>query len=195
PAGYEEDLLSADFANMGGSWDRFYTEIDEDMNIDYIVSLRSQDIQTTRDEWSESQRPYIRDVVDGWEYVLDRNGNVMKDSLGNDIKRDRIVRVNATVVETLQSKSAFVHARMDVTNAHSGEKIYSRPLEVEDCFSHIARNFFGDERALDNNLRVRVLPVAYPSDAALIRDAFKELKPKFFHEVRRLDYPSENVRT
>jgi hypothetical protein len=195
PAGYEEDLLSADFANMGGSWDRFYTEIDEDMNIDYIVSLRIQDIQTTRDEWSESQRPYIRDVVDGWEYVLDRNGNVMKDSLGNDIKRDRIVRVNATVVETLQSKSAFVHARMDVTNAHSGEKIYSHPLEVEDCFSHTARNFFGDERALDNNLRVRVLPVAYPSDAALIRDAFKELKPKFFHEVRRLDYPSESVRT
>ena len=188
PAGYEEELLSADFANIGGSWDRFYTEIDENMEIDYQVVLRIVDVATTHDEWREIEYPYVKDVVDGWEYVLDAKGNVAKDSLGNDIKRDRIIRVNATVVETVQTKKALVRARMDIINAHNNSRIYSQPIEVEDIFSHTARNFFGDERALDNHLKYRIPPVTYPSDATLIRDAFKGLKPKFVDEVRRANY-------
>jgi hypothetical protein len=31
PAGHEEEILSADFANIGGSWDSTHTEVDEDM--------------------------------------------------------------------------------------------------------------------------------------------------------------------
>ena len=188
PAGFEEELLSADFANMGGSWDRYYTEIDEDMEIDYTVTLKIMDIATTHDEWKEVQHVYTKDVVDGWEYVLDAKGNVAKDSLGNDIKRDKIVKVNATVVETIQSKHALIRARMDITNAKSGARIYSQPMEIENHFDHKARNFFGDERALEPHLRQRILPVSYPSDASMIWDAFQGLKPKFFDEVRRANY-------
>lgn len=190
PIGYEEELLSADFANMGGSWDRFYTEINEDMTVDYKVVLKILDVSTTHDEWHEFQYPYTKEVKDGWEYVLDLNGNVAKDSLGNDIKRDKFIKVNATVVETIQSKKAFIRSRMEIVNAHTGARTYSQPLEIEDCFSHTARNFFGDERAIDLNLRQRILPITYPSDATLIWDAFQNLKPKFFDEVRRANYNS-----
>ncbi|MGB4849653.1 MAG: hypothetical protein WBP41_17140 [Saprospiraceae bacterium] len=185
PAGFEEEILSADFANMGGSWDRYYTEIDEDMKIDYKVVLKILDIATTHDEISERQQAYSKNIVDGWEYVLDDRGNVKKDSLGNDIKKDKYVTVNATVVETLQSKKAHIHARIDITNAKTNAKIYSQPMDVEDAFNHTARNFFGDERALDNNLRTRIAPIPFPSDASIIWDAFKGLKPKFFDEVKR----------
>lgn len=188
PGGFEDELLSADFGNFGGSWDRFYTEVEEDMPIDYQVILKIQNIATTHDEWLERQYAYTKEIVDGWEYVLDTKGNVAKDSLGNDIKRDKKVRVNATVVETLQSKKALIQARMEIVNVRSGAKVYSQPLEIEDCFSHTARNFYGDERALDPHLRQRILPVGYPSDAAMIWDAFQGLKPKFFHEVRRANY-------
>lgn len=188
PAGFEEELLSADFANMGGNWDRYYTEIEEDKAIDYRVVLKITDIATTNDEWHEFQYPHAKEIKDGWEYVLDHNGNVAKDSLGNDIKRDRYVKVNATVVETVQSKKALIRARMDIVNVQSGSRIYSQPLEIEDCFTHTARNFFGDERAIDHHLRQRILPISYPSDAAMIWDAFQGLKPKFFNEVRRANY-------
>ena len=190
PAGFEEELLSADFTNLGGSWDRYYTEIEEDMPIDYRVVLKITDIATTHDEWHEFQYPHVKEIKDGWEYVLDQNGNVAKDSLGNDIKRDKFIKINATVVETVQTKKALIRARMDIVNVQSGSRIYSQPLEIEDCFSHTARNFFGDERALDHHLRQRILPVSYPSDAAIIWDAFQGLKPKFFNEVRRANYTS-----
>lgn len=188
PAGFEEEILSADFANIGGSWDRFYTEIDENTKVDYKVLLRIVDIATTHDELSEVQHPYSKEIVDGWEYVLDGRGNVKKDSLGNDIKRDKYTTVQATVVETNQHKAANIHARMDITNTHTGARIYSQPLEVVDEFNHTARNFFGDERAVDLNLRERILPVPFPSDASIIWDAFKGLKPKFFDEVKRANF-------
>jgi hypothetical protein len=188
PAGYEEDFLSADITNMGGDWNRYYTEINEDMKIDYHVILKVLDIATTKDEWHENQIPYSKEIVDGWEYVLDAKGNVTKDSLGNDIKRDKKVKVNATVVETLQTKKALIRSRMDIINVRSGARIYSQPLDVENCFSHTARTFFGDERALETNLRQRILPISYPSDATLIWDALQILKPKFFDEVRRANY-------
>ncbi|MEO6132212.1 MAG: hypothetical protein ABIQ02_10215, partial [Saprospiraceae bacterium] len=188
PAGYEEEILSADFANIGGSWDRFYTEVDENANIDYKVMLRIVDIVTTHDELNEIQHLYSKNIVDGWEYVLDDRGNVKKDSIGNDIKRDKYITVNATVVETNQHKATNIRTRMDITNVHTGARIYSQPLEVVDEFNHTARNFFGDRRALENNMTVRILPVPFPSGASIIWDAFEGLKPKFFDEVRRANF-------
>lgn len=190
PAYVEEELLSADFGNFERSWDKFYTEVDEDMEMDYHVILKIQDIFTSNDEWREIRHPYSRQIKDGWEYVLDANGNVAKDSLGNDIKRDRFVQINATVVEMIQTKRAFVRARVDIMDLHENTRIFSQPLEFEDEFSHVARNFFGDERAIDHHLRQRILPVAYPSDAVMIREAIHGLKPVFFKEIRRVQYPT-----
>ncbi len=191
PAYYEEELLSVDFRNAGGNWDRFYTEINEDTPIDYEVVLHIQDIATSPEGLKENQHHYSREVKDGWEYILDERGNVKKDSLGNDVKKDKFTTVTATVVETVQSKNALIHARMDITNEHSGSSVYSQPLEVENHFEHTARNIFGDERALDNNQKDRVEPIPYPTDLAMIMDAFKAMKPKFFNEVKRFNYSQE----
>jgi hypothetical protein len=189
PSGFSDELLSLDFGNPSNSWDRFYIS-EQDITADYEVILKIQDIIVTPDELFERQFPYTRDIVDGWEYVLDARGNVAKDSLGNDIKRDKIIRVNATVVEMEQSKRALVRSRMEVYDKHTGERVHVETFEVEECFSHIARNIYGDERALEPHQRQRVLPVMYPSETALIWDAFVGLKPKFFNELRRTNYPS-----
>lgn len=188
PADFERELLRADFANMGSSWDRYYTEVDDDFPVDYKVILRINEILTTHDEWAEHHHPHSKDIVDGWEYVLDERGNVKKDSLGNDIKRDKIVRVNAIIIEGVQTKKALIRTRMDIINAANNVRIYSQPLEFENEFRHVSRHFTGDERALEPHLRQRILPIGYPSDASMIRDAFEGLKPKFFDEVRRANY-------
>ena len=188
PAYYEEELIAVDFENYDRSWDRFYTDINEDTKVDYEVILRIQDVIVSPEGLKEHQHLFTREVKDGWEYVLDAKGNVAKDSLGNDIKRDKFTRVSATVVETLQSKSALVRARMEVVKHNTGLRVYSQPLEVENVFNHTARKFFGDERALDNNQKAYVEPIPYPSDLIMIMDAFKAMKPKFFNEAKRYNY-------
>ncbi len=188
PAGYEEELLAMDYGKIGGSWDRFYTQLDENQPIDYHVILQILEVRVGGEELAERQFPYTREIVDGWEYVLDKNGNVAKDTLGNDIKQDRIIHVHATVVEMIQSKRALVSTRLEVINVQNGAHTYSKRLEIEDNFSHVARNIFGDERALEPDQRQRILPVGFPSDASLIWNAFQGLKPKLHSEMRRAQY-------
>ena len=121
-------LLAMDFNKTGNQWDRFYTDAYEDMPIDYEVVLNIQDVYTSPDEWAERVFPYTKEIVDGWEYVLDQNGNVAKDSLGNDIKRDKIVRVNATVVERVQTKRAVVRARRSFRPAARRSPVWAAGL-------------------------------------------------------------------
>lgn len=188
PVGLEDELLSADFSRMGESWDRFYRPGTMDVDPDFYITLSILDIYITPDEIAERSTNFTKDIVDGWEYVLDHNGNVAKDSMGNDIKRDRIVRVNATVVEILQNKRALVRTRLDIINARSSEQICVENIEVEEIFSFAARNIFGDVRALEPGLRQRILPVPFPSESALLWDAFQGLKPKFINEIRHANF-------
>jgi hypothetical protein len=188
PPRYEDELLTVDLFNQGRDWDRFYTSIDDDEKVDYEVVLRILDIAIGPDELHEKPTHFVKEVKDGWEYVLDERGNVKKDSLGNDIKRDKFTKVNATLIESIQEKKTFVHARMEVVNSHTGTRIFSQPLDVENRFTHTARNFHGDERALDAHLRNRIAPIPYPGELTMLSDAFKAMKPKFFDEVRRYQY-------
>jgi hypothetical protein len=192
PAHYEDELLSVDFRNAGDKWDRFYTDIEAGSNVDYEVILHIQNISTSPEGLAERSKTYTREVNDGWDYVLDNRGNVKKDSLGNDIKIDKFKTVTAVVIETVQNKDAHINGRMDIINKNSGNRIFSQPMEAENHFEHIARRFFGDERALDSNLKINVTVIPYPSDAVMIMDAFKAMKPRFFNEVKRFNYNTES---
>ena len=60
-------------------------------------------------------------IVDGWEYKLDGDGNVMKDSLGNDIKIDRIINIRARLAEFSQFKSTQILANVVYTDLKSNQ--------------------------------------------------------------------------
>jgi hypothetical protein len=64
-------------------------------------------------------------------------------------------------------------------------------MEAANHFEHIARRFYGDERALDDNMKGSVGVIPYPGDADLIMEAFKVMKPQFFNEVKRFNYNRE----
>jgi hypothetical protein len=188
PTSVVDELLANDFTRSGGQWNRFYLYPVDGLEPDFSIKLKIQDILVTPDGWQERRADYSKEIVDGWEYVLDARGNVMKDSMGNDIKRDKLVRINATVIELAQSKSALLRSRLEIVNERTGEMICSENIEVEEIFAHVARNIIGDDRALEPNMRVRIQPLPFPSESDLIRDAFRGLKPKFISEVRHANF-------
>ncbi|MBK9106751.1 MAG: hypothetical protein IPL92_19870 [Saprospiraceae bacterium] len=188
PNSVVDELLVNDFARNNGDWNRFYLSAVDGLVPDYSIKLKIQEIYVTPDGGQERRADYSKEIVDGWEYVLDARGNVLKDSLGNDVKRDKLVRVNATVLELAQSKKALVRSRVEIVNEHTGQQICSENIEVEEIFSHVARNIIGDDRALDPNMRARIQPLPFPSESDLIRDAFRGLKPKFVNEIRNANF-------
>ena len=188
PNSVVDELMTNDFSRNNSDWNRFYLSNVDGLVPDFSIKLKIQEIYVTPDGGQERRADYSKEIVDGWEYVLDARGNVLKDSLGNDVKRDKLVRVNATVLELAQSKKALLRSRVEIVNEHTGQQICSENIEVEEIFSHVARNIIGDDRALDPNMRTRIQPLPFPSESDLIRDAFRGLKPKFVNEIRNTNF-------
>ena len=82
----------------------------------------------------------------------------------------------------------MVRARVEITDSATGKVLSSKPIEFEERFQHVARNFYGDERALEAHLCERILPVGYPADTDMITAALFGLKPMFLQQVRNTRY-------
>ena len=126
------------------------------------------------------ERMHLRrkEVVDGWEYLLDEHGNVAQDSLGNDIKVDRIITAKARVFEIEQLKSARVSARVEFRDLRNGQLMQTFPIDSEFHFRNIFARMRGDERALTqrdrNLLNNRRLP--FPTDSQMVFDTGEDIK-------------------
>ncbi|MEP7324145.1 MAG: hypothetical protein ABI761_19605 [Saprospiraceae bacterium] len=188
PGRAEDELHYLEINNTGNHWNQFYTQADEDFAPDYKVVFRIEDLRAEPESIRNIENHFFREVIDGWEYVLDAKGNVAKDSLGNDIKKDRIIKVKGTVIETIQTKRAYITGRMEVIQMKTGNVIYSKVMQFDDCFSHTALNHFGDERALDNNQRTRVPLIACPADLVMMMRVVEKAKQSFMYEVQNCNY-------
>ena len=120
-----------------------------------------------------------KNIKDGYTYQLDDNGNVMKDSLGNDIKIDKIVKILAKTKEFSQSKSAKVIAEVRFYD-NKKNLIEKFPLESEFWFRNIYLEFSGDKRVLSKKdkrlLKGGFLP--FPPDEVLLFNNSENIKQK-----------------
>jgi hypothetical protein len=119
---------------------------------------------------------------------LDERGNVAKDSLGNDIRQKKFIRVTADVIRTYQEKISFITAQMEITDLASGQVIVSKPLNSESRFYHVGQSYSGDRRALRSRDRRLIGLQTFPSDQDLIIEAVQSLKPLFLDELKKEEY-------
>lgn len=180
PAGFEQELLRPDGRNLDDNW-RFYDfKAVPGKAYDYNARILIDDIQVSPERITERRYIDEQEVTDGTEYVLDANGNVAKDTLGNDITRPRRIIVRADVIEVLQSKTAIVSGSLVLYDNRERRVVDEDRVTAEARFENYASTFRGDRRALSRETR-RYLgsrPVNFPSNEALILDAADVLKPQ-----------------
>ncbi len=185
PARFNDRLLAFGTNELDTEWKRFYLNPERDLALDYRVLFYIDHIDISPERVRERTYTDEADVEDGWEYVLDERGNVRKDSLGNDIKKPRIVRVRADVVEVLQTKAARLGGLLEIRDDR-GLRLFSRPMTAEVLFENYASTFRGDRRALSRESRARIgnAPMPFPSDADMLLQAAEHLKPQIRDELR-----------
>ena len=111
-----------------------------------------------------------------------------KDSLGNDIRQTRYIRVYADVFRTHQEKGGFVSAEIKIINLKDGSILASKPLGSESRFYHMGQTFVGDRRALRSRDRRFIGLLPFPSDEELIIEATQNLKPIIVQELKKNKY-------
>jgi hypothetical protein len=112
------------------------------------------------------------------KYVLDANGNVKRDSTGNDIKVPNWVNIKAKVTETIQHKEATISGTIDYVDLLTKQLIKSDPVAVTTVFNHYSAVAHGNTKALSKESRKLVggRPVHFPPDNQMLMDAAQLLK-------------------
>lgn len=178
PERLEQDLLDFDTYGLDQFWTEYHAVSDKTIAYDYAMQLQLKRILISPEELREKQLVREQQIVDGWEYQLDNNGNVMKDTLGNDVKIDKIINVRARFSEFNQFKSTQVLADVVYTDLKTNQVLDAFPIDTEFVFENRFGVYRGDERALNNDDRalLRQRRVHFPSDDQMIYDSGENLK-------------------
>ncbi len=180
PQRLEQDLLDFDTYGLNQFWTVYHSVSNETIAYDYAMQLQLKHINISPEEIRERQLIRKKQIVDGWKYQLDGDGNVMKDSLGNDIKIDKIINIRARIAEFSQFKSTQILADVVYTNLKSNQVLDAFPIDTEFVFENRYARFRGDKRALNNRDKTLVnqRQVHFPSDSQMVYDSGENLKQK-----------------
>jgi uncharacterized protein YxeA len=180
PERLEKELLDFNAFGIDNFWLHYHTNPLSDVTYDYAMNLDFMEINVSPERVNETQIIKERQIKDGWEYLLDRNGDVVKDSLGNKIKVDKMRTVTCKFFQFTQSKSAQIGAKVSFTDLRNGQEINAYPLSSQFVFEHIFANFQGDKRALEDDLLVylNAREVPFPSNEQMVYDAGEDLKAR-----------------
>ncbi len=178
PTRLEDDLLNFDTYGLNKFWSVYHANKNNDVKYDYAMHLNLKRINISPERIKERELFRERDVKDGWEYELDSAGNVVKDSLGNDIKVDKIIRVKCRLLEIAQIKSSQVIADVVYLDLASNQPLDSFPIDSEFIFENIFARSRGDRRALTKDDRILLdnRRVPFPSNEQMVYDTGEDLK-------------------
>lgn len=180
PERLEDDLLDFNTYGLNDFWTVYHGNPSNDIDYHYAMQLQLNHIQISPERIDRHQILREKQIVDGWEYVLDRNGNVMQDSLGNDIKVDKIVNVRARLFKVHQFKSTRVIAKVVYNDLKTNQLLDSFPIDSEFVFENNYATVRGDSRALspeDRELLDR-RRIHFPTNEQMVYDTGEDLKFK-----------------
>ncbi len=184
----DDILAELILANTASNWIAFHVKPEESREMDYEVVAEIDHIWTSPERIHETITEEFREIEDGWEYVLDENGNVKKDSVGNDIKQTRLTTVRAKVIHTELFKEAYVEGTIRCKNLSTHIVDYV-PLRAELIFSDLAARFIGNRRALSTKTKKLIEKplAAFPTDEQMIADVMKEFQRNLREKMYRED--------
>ena len=179
PKEFEDNLLALDFPRLNSQWVEYYTQnLNDNTQFDYYVNVNIKSIWISPDQSQQRDSVIKKRIQDGFTYVLDKKGNVMQDSLGNDIKTPKYKNLQCALVETVQSKKCHIDGDVDVIQMNPNKELKKDPIRAESKFENISSRALGDIQALNSNQleRTKTSIVPFPTDIEMVIRCSEPLK-------------------
>jgi len=180
PPQVEEDLISFDTQGLSNEWVEYhFKHVDENAFYDYVVKVEILSIAVSPDQVKDTDEIYNKKITDGFEYVLDANGNVMKDTAGNDIKLEKFKNITCTLIETHQFKSVEIRGEVEITSMEPKRLIQKQPFGATNQFEHFSARAIGDVGALTEEAlaKTKEEKIPFPSDVDMVMLCTETIKP------------------
>ena len=187
PQDYLNDLLSFSTSGLNSEWVEYHTRIlNKDIFYNYTAIVTLQNMAVSPDNVQEKDYIVKREIEDGFEYVLDDKGNVMKDTAGNDIKIKKYNTIQCTMIEKVQQKSAKVTGKVEFYSNQPRSLMKSVPIITETFFEHSSARAIGDVEALkpEQKKRLQQKPIPFPTDIEMIIQTTENMRNGIRDAVR-----------
>jgi hypothetical protein len=186
PQEFTDGLISVNARELNSEWVEYYTRKPaENINYDYFVDIILQSILVSPDLTKDRDFIEKKTIEDGFQYVLDAKGNVMKDTLGNDIKIKKYKDIQCTVIETRQTKECNISGEVEFISVSPEALLKKQPIAASTNFDYVSSRAIGDVNALSPETRkhIEIKPVPFPDDMQMIIDCTEALKGSIYEAV------------
>jgi hypothetical protein len=176
---FEQDLLSLDLPRLNSEWVEYHTkDLNQNTQYDYFVNINVRNIIVSPDQTMQKDTVVKKEVEDGFSYQLDKKGNVMKDSLGNDIKTKKYKTLQCALIETIQSKACQINGDVEVIQVNPNKILKKDPLGAQSDFEYVSARALGDIQALSQAQieKTKSKAVPFPSDMEMVLRCSDALK-------------------
>lgn len=179
PKEFEQDLLALDLPNLNSEWVEYHTQdLNDNTQYDYFVNVNIKNVAVSPDKTIQKDTVIKKEVEDGFTYALDGKGNVMKDTLGNDIKLKKYKTLQCALVESIQVKACQINGDVEVVQVSPNKMLKKDPIGAQSNFEHISSRALGDKQALNSRQlqQINIAPVEFPDDIEMVIRCSESLK-------------------
>jgi len=180
PQRLQDDLLNFSTYGINDKWTVYHNNKQKNINYDFGMIVNFRQINISPEQIREKQFVKEKQIKDGVKNLVDTNGNIVRDSIGNPIKVDNFKTVSINIYEFTQFKACQVTAQVDYIDFRNNQLIDAFPLASEFIFEYIYANYNGDKRATDDSYHQyfnrRAVP--FPSNEQMVYDTGEDLKAK-----------------
>jgi hypothetical protein len=178
PRGLIEEVQRINMDGLNEKWKNYETDVDTNKIYHYSIFLNLKVIDVSPEALKQSAITETKEVEDGFDYALDANGNVEKDTLGNDVKVVRYKTIRCLIKDFHQHKTARISGTIDYIDNFSNKVLKSEPITSDAVFEHHYAVAHGDLNALkpETTERLGFQPLPFPSDESLVLQAGDVLK-------------------
>jgi len=185
PDNWVREVLTFNTDGLNSEWVEYnFAPTTGNVQYDFVIHVILQEINISPDKQTERDYMVKKTVQDGFSYVMDANGNVRRDSAGNDMKVPKYRNLACSVSEFLQQKRANLNGNIQFEALNPEAMLYQEPISAEALFEWKAAKAIGDLGALspDQQRLTQVQPVPFPNDYDMIGRTTENIR-KSVHDI------------
>jgi hypothetical protein len=179
PKEFEDDLLALDLPNLNSQWVEYHTQnLNSKTQYDYYVNVNVKNIAVSPDNVFERDTIVKKEIEDGFTYKLDKKGNVMRDSSGNDIKIKKYKSLQCGLIEKIQTKTCQISGDIEVLQMNPNKILKKDPIGAQSNFENVSARALGDIQALSARQleSTKSQAVPFPSNIEMVVRCSEALK-------------------
>jgi len=176
-----EYLISLDTRALEGSeWTEYHlNHAGGEANYDYEMFVRVLAINVSDNIEKESKQDYTGKSKTEFNYALDANGNVMKDTAGNDIKIYK--DVYGTIIKKEKEKACTIRGEVEIISIMGDPRgsLAKVPFSAESKFTNVSYKLIGSQEAIPAgtlNL-LKNEEEAFQTETILVKQCIENAKP------------------